>query len=158
LCEPTPTTNSAHGERRGLSYAIGMSTTKLFEAMELGVPWLVHVDPNRTTLGLGLRPGRSGPDLVGPRDPGARLDWIVVLALTIKSGHRLSTVTAACRRPFAPSACFGFSSAGALLLSDWEARLPAHFVIRCHRQEPSAARGTPDASARQERSRRCFRR
>jgi hypothetical protein len=67
-------------EKAAVSYAIGMSTTKLFGAIELGVPWLMHVDRYRTTFGLRLRPGRSRPDLVGPRDPDTQLDWIVAEA------------------------------------------------------------------------------
>jgi hypothetical protein len=67
-------------EKAGVSYAIGMTAAKIFAAERLGVPWLMHLDRYRLTFGVRLRRGRRRPDLIGPRDPDAQMEWLVAEA------------------------------------------------------------------------------
>jgi hypothetical protein len=67
-------------EKSGVSYSLGMTTTKLFASARLGVPWLMHLDRYQRAFGVSLRPGRSRPDLIGPSDPDGQMRWIVAEA------------------------------------------------------------------------------
>ena len=61
-------------EKGAISYFIGLTVTKLFTAMRLDVPWLMHLDVYRDQL-QPVFFGSRRPDLVGRNVAG---DWIVV--------------------------------------------------------------------------------
>lgn len=67
-------------EKSGVSYALGMTITKVFAARQLSIPWLMHLDRYRQVFGVSLKAGRSRPDLIGPRDVNTQRDWIVAEA------------------------------------------------------------------------------
>jgi len=81
-------------EKSGVSYALGMTSAKVFAARQLSTPWLLHVDRYRTPFGVTLRPGRSRPDLIGPRDPNRLRNWIVVEAKGRTNNLDDGTITA----------------------------------------------------------------
>lgn len=61
-------------EKGAISYFIGLTVTKLFTALRLDIPWLMHLDVYRRQLRPVLF-GSNRPDLVGRNVAG---DWIVV--------------------------------------------------------------------------------
>jgi hypothetical protein len=62
-------------EKGAVNYFLGMVFCKLFAAMHLNIPWLLHVDVFKDQLNTSFLTGRSRPDLVGQDVTGAA--WAV---------------------------------------------------------------------------------
>lgn len=52
-------------EKGAISYFLGMTMSKAFGELELGVPWLMHLDVYGDQLGVVATKSRSRPDLIG---------------------------------------------------------------------------------------------
>jgi len=72
-------------EKGAINYFLGLTFCKLFAEMELGAPWLLHLDVFRDRLNPRLLSGRSRPDLVGLTHDGK---W-----LALESKGRVSQPT-----------------------------------------------------------------
>lgn len=80
-------------EKGVMSYWYGMALAKIIADIELGVPWLAHVDQMRKSGALTTLPGSNERgDLVGR---GANADWHVVEAKGRSNSYPASLVTKA---------------------------------------------------------------
>ncbi|MCI0748695.1 MAG: hypothetical protein L0Y58_25080 [Verrucomicrobia subdivision 3 bacterium] len=73
-------------EKGAINYFLGLTLCKLFAEIQLGAPWLLHLDVFRDRLNSRLLSGRSRPDLIGLTTGG---EWVA-----LESKGRVSPPTA----------------------------------------------------------------